>query len=710
MVEPPPGWTAQPAAAASAATADAAAGDAATSRKKRGAQADTVPSFEASPAIVHDSGDRPTDGDRQAVHSEASPAADLAATIDQPIETHLARQQDDAAPTPPRPPQLPKQAADTNDGPVLPGDAWVSANSRQWQQMALIIGGGLTGLLLAVAAFGYIISRGASPDPPIAASDGEGVDDQDQKHDHKQDIDNHANDAGEDGLDAVSPAAADGGDTTPAKVVKPAANDPVASDPGGSTDADSDPDADAVKPDAVKPDGPDKVAGLVNPFDLDAPTRSSPETDPAKPAAPEETPKSTDPLADDLGEFAPFLDDTPLRDLPSLDLLPTAGDAADKPDEPLALVDVPKEPLMPRPAPREVDVAAQLSVPIMGLQFESIPLIDYLRFLAQMSAVPITVDPELALQAPTALATPVSVNLSDSNIRAALEEVLRPRRLALFESEGHLRVAAADAESRVVTYSVGDLVGDGSSLERLADMATELIAPQSWEAAGGASSLKVVDSALVVAAPPATHFQILVFCEKLRLARGLAIKSSSNPGALFDLRSRRERAAAQLAKPLTINFVRPTPLVEIVPRLEKQSGLRILVDWSAIDRQGWNPDGLAVLTADRQPLGEALDAMLDPMDLTWRAVSADVLQITTQEAIAEQPEIEFHSVAGLLEKESPEALIERLEAALGPDHFRDSGGLGVIQFDAPSKCLIALLPQPQQQQLSELLAPTPAAE
>jgi hypothetical protein len=748
MVEPPSGWTERTPAAKASRKAPS----------RRGALADTAPAPLASPASViepaqgnpdvagssairDDARRKDVDADAATMpgeletsaegdHADAAhraAAADLAATIDQPIETQLERERDNSNRRGRQPPALPKKAAPQDSEPVLPGDEWVSSTNRRWQQIALVVGGCLAGLLMAVALFGYAISRGGSSTPQVASGkpqeggspDGEppsGVN-QNEDDDLTDGDSPHENDS--DGAD--SPAAAqdeDGGlrgggvDAGPTSPGDPRSGDPTANS-GDETASDKTDPSSPAEPDAATPVKP---VGPLNPFDLDAPTRPTPSVDPDEPdeRPSGDKPSSADSIAEDLGEFAPFLDDSPLRDLAPLDLVPTSGDAADKAVEDLASVeDVSREPLVPRPEPRDVDVAAQLAVPIMGLQFESVALIDYLRFLSQLSAVPITVEPEALFSARVSPSTPVSIKLTDTSIREALESVLRSHGLGYVESDGHVRVVPPSADGgkpRTVPYSVPDLVGDDFSLNQFAEMVTDLLQSEAWPAKSGGITLNTESQTLVVTASAATHLQMLVLCEKLRIARG-GKKRSSYPDALFDLRTRREQAADNLARPLTINYVRPTPLVEIVARLEKESGLCILIDWQAIAEQGWNPDGEATLIAEGHPLGEALTSMLEPMDLSWRAVSADILQITTAEALAAQGELEFYAVSGLLEKETPDELIARIERLLGGEHFRSGGGCGSLQFDARSKYLVAVLPQPQQVDLTAILkTPPPAAE
>jgi hypothetical protein len=268
------------------------------------------------------------------------------------------------------------------------------------------------------------------------------------------------------------------------------------------------------------------------------------------------------------------------------------------------------------------------------------------------------------------------------------------------------------------------LTADADSLEQLRDLMAELIEPELWTAADAAdpeaddaddddpAATLTADSAkqaLVVAAPERVHFQVLVLCEKLRVARGKS-QRSSYPPQLFALPTRREQAAAKLAVPLSLNYGRPALLVDILARIERDSSVRILVDWQAVEEAGWNPDGLATLTADKQPLGEALSSLLLPMDLAWRVVDGETLQVTTPAVLASRPELEVYPLGELLAGQKPEELLERIRAGLGPHHFRTAGGIGELQYDAGGQCLVAALPQPQHDALVALLREWRAAK
>ena len=71
-----------------------------------------------------------------------------------------------------------------------------------------------------------------------------------------------------------------------------------------------------------------------------------------------------------------------------------------------------------------------------------------------------------------------------------------------------------------------------------------------------------------------------------------------------------------------------------------------------------------------QPLAAALDALLGPLDLTWRIIDGQTLQVVTPERLAEQGEFEFYKVGELINKDlSGEARWRRFGRHLATRRF-----------------------------------------
>jgi hypothetical protein len=256
-----------------------------------------------------------------------------------------------------------------------------------------------------------------------------------------------------------------------------------------------------------------------------------------------------------------------------------------------------------------------------------------------------------------------------------------------------------------VRYTVSDLTGtEKAGLEDLARRLRKLVVPESWQEAGGRGTIAMIDGAWRVVQTDPVHYRILTLCEKLRYARGRPLRSHY-PAATFSLATRLDRAQAKLHEPVTLNFHEPAPLSEIVGQLVEQTGAKIVVDWLALAAEGIPPQVEATLQVDHRPLAEALDNLLGPRGLTYRAVNATTLEVTTLKAVAGRLELEIYSVAKLLSPGvTAEAIQQRIKAESAAASWSDAGGPGVIDFDPPSNCLLVLQSPAVQGEVEKLLA------
>lgn len=350
----------------------------------------------------------------------------------------------------------------------------------------------------------------------------------------------------------------------------------------------------------------------------------------------------------------------------------------------------------PRPEPRKVNLGARLADPILEIEIPDRPLKEVLQLLSNASLVPITIDPDaLALSRITPDA-PVRVKLQNSSMEQVLAEVLKPFRLEAAPINGQLVVTRSRA-MRSIKLPVDDLTGgDAAKTQQLVAMIEALAVPTTWKSAGGEGTIVVEPGSLLVNNTELAYGQAMQVCERLRLARGSRLRNTAFPPEMFALVRRMERAAEKLDLPLTLNFGQPTPLVEILDRLGEETGLQILVDWRAAGEAGWPPDADATVTLDKTPLREGLVQLLGPMDLTYRVVDAKLLQVTTREVLEREPEIEVHPLGELAGSPDDAAeLMERVSPSLSKS--------AVLRYDAPSKSIFALLPQPQQEELARMI-------
>jgi len=564
--------------------------------------------------------------------------------------------------------------------PVLPTDDWTSQSAQHRQQWLLMGGAALAGIVLAVGLFGFWVSRTSNSQPSETTERPEPPKDE-----------------------SNSPAESQAEETPDESEIEVAATDEETNDAVEST-------VEVTEPAVTEPVLPTTDP---EPTEADETTKPASEPDEASvtPAENEKTdemilvPDSTE--TDNESEDAAALSETLDALVPLIDSKPYAmPKPADEANEKKASELEPGDLALnatsaPRPEPREVNVPLRLEDKIPEIEFPEVPLIDFVRFVTSFSTIPITLDPQALALVKVTPRTPVSVRLSDTNVGAVLSAALAPLRLDYVSTGSQLlitRPLPPDGQLREHSHSVVDLVGnDPDQLAELADMIVEMVESGSWEESGGSGTIRHEKSSLEFRQRDTVLFQAIVFCERLRAARGLPPKSNFDP-SLFNLEPRLSQAEKRLATPVTINYIQPASFVRILDRLSAETELNILVEWQSIAELGWSPDGEATVSANNEPVGDVLTKILRPMDLTYRVIDAATIQVTSPIQLDARLDVEFYPVADLLTAEpNADEFAGRLRTELGDVD-------AVLRFDDPSKHLIAALPQPQQRKLADLLS------
>jgi len=403
----------------------------------------------------------------------------------------------------------------------------------------------------------------------------------------------------------------------------------------------------------------------------------------------------------------------PEPELPQLDFgLPEPGPESKEPypepNEPEVFPQTSPSAIIERPALPAVDAEARLADKIPQISLREMPLAEAVGLLAELSGVPITFDAEALSRLGVTARDPITVELSQATIGQALQQVVARRGLATVVEDGQVLITTEPGGHDTLKerpYTVSDLTGsDPASVAELASLVEKLVEPDSWRRRGGRGTIVPEGGALRVVQTDAVHYQILVFCEKLRNARGKPLRSRLDPNR-FTLGTRRSRAAKLLGLPITINFHEPAPLAYIVSYLEELTGADILIDRRSLRAAGWSAQAEATLTSQEQPLASALDALLGPMGLVYRAIDERTLEITTPSALVVRQELEFYPVTSLLDGgRTGASLAAEVKARLAGPTWSDSGGRGELHFDAPSGCLIVLQSQPVQAAVERFLS------
>jgi uncharacterized protein DUF1559 len=369
----------------------------------------------------------------------------------------------------------------------------------------------------------------------------------------------------------------------------------------------------------------------------------------------------------------------------------------------------PEEAPVEQPVESAIPVAQRLQTPLPGISMTNTPLHLAIRAIENYGSLLVTYDLDTMSAMNVALDQPVSEQELDVTVGKALDVVLTSCGLKAVAKDNQLWVTGAAQASetpRTVRYTVADLTSPrgGTPAAELAAWIPRLIAPETWQANGGPGTIQVNNGALEITQTGAVQLQVLVFCERLRVARGLSPRSG-RPARQFPLAARRARAASLLQQPVTINFFRPTALRRVLQELDARCDALVAANWLALAKEGKSPAQPTSLSVAQAPLARVLDQMLQPLGLDYRAVDERTIAVTTRAAADAHFEREFCPILGLLKGgETVPALIDRVRGQVDAGTWQSNGGKGSVQFDEPSGCLIVLQTQRGHVAIEQYLA------
>jgi hypothetical protein len=334
--------------------------------------------------------------------------------------------------------------------------------------------------------------------------------------------------------------------------------------------------------------------------------------------------------------------------------------------------------------------AEQLSMQLESLKVADMPLQRFVEVVSDLADVGVTLDPhelELAGVVPT---QPISIDAKETSVEALLRDVLAKQRLDLMDRDGRIGIALSGADRRkAVVYDVADLAGDADATP-LARMIERFVEPESWKPAGGTGAIAVEGAKLRIEQTQRVRHELLIFIERLRLARGLS-QRSRYPAAMLRVTSPYERLT-KLNERTTFTFLPWARLGDVFRYWEEFSGITVLVDWHALADLELQPSSHISCSANERSWTDALDGILEPLGLGWWAVNAETIQITIRERLADIQRVEFYTVTKQFREQfaSSSALVESLQTQIWGTDANEAHGAEppVIQLDEPSGRLI----------------------
>lgn len=302
----------------------------------------------------------------------------------------------------------------------------------------------------------------------------------------------------------------------------------------------------------------------------------------------------------------------------------------------------------------------QLELTLAAVSYNQVPLHAFLREMSELADTQIGVDEATLFRNGWRLNTPVRLQLENVSVRGALQAVLRPLELDLVVKENYLWIGqpGADEAVHLTRYPIDDLVTKATADADAAELAAQLqrmVPTERW----AAGKLEIVPGALLVTQSTAVHDELIVWFEKLRVARGLPLRTKYDPANAqlrrfaphrYALATRWQLAEPLLSKPVTASFQEPETLGQITDILRRQTDAIVLWDLPALAAAGDSPESLTTFTVGGTSLGTALEQLLDPLGMTVVPLDEMSLLLTTKTAAARRQLTERYSVGRLLEQ------------------------------------------------------------
>jgi hypothetical protein len=356
---------------------------------------------------------------------------------------------------------------------------------------------------------------------------------------------------------------------------------------------------------------------------------------------------------------------------------------------------------MPDAAAAPHRLTDQLAGPVDSLAVTEMPLAHFAQLITDLTDAPISLDPIELATAGISPRQPVSADVAKTTIEKLLRETLAKHRLELTEQGTAASVALTGRDRRrAVEYDVADLAagGDASPIAKLVE---QFVAPETWTDEANGNTVTAAGPKLKIDATQSARHQVLIFCERLRLARGQS-QRSRYPAEQLKTDSPYANLAPTLARHTTYTFLPWSRLADVVAHWQQTSKLTILVDWAALADVDLGPSSpIACSSIDRQ-WQDVFDESLASLGLGWWAVDGETIQITTLDALSDIRRVEFYAIPE--NADDPNAFASTLERELKD---AESQHPAVIHFDTDSARLIVLASPSQHRDLAKRLALSP---
>ena len=583
----------------------------------------------------------------------------------------------------------PKQDPNNSD-PVLPGDQWSSAKSRQQKKMLMIFVATAAVLIFGVGAIvfaamqlgtggandnGQKIAESTNPDNSNPGSDeastnqtGEETTNADSEEKKKplnpdptatsaalkSDPENKNHSVGN-GSKQLIPAADSPRSENESQRSSDTSNNKNGKDTPKNTPKQNTPKSSDEKNDPLNADsGNREVASITNGTDA--------ATDPDVPFEDNKPDAAVKGIFDDINDFAVFETDAELlrarNQFQENDLAGTYGATRF---------------FVERSLKKMPDPDRALKIRIEAVKFQQTTLLEFLDFFYQGTGVSVAVDVTPIILAGIRLDEKFDLLTSGKTFVEILRMVADQRGLQLIENgNSSLILTIPDRDTLIAKeHPASDLVTSKSELQTLMGLMQQYINKETWSQVGGKGIITANEknNSIFVEHFGWAQVRVAEILRHMRAAKGLEI-TSLNPN-LSRNSNRLELANAAKEKTITIVESDPISLSRLLANLAKSHNLHVFINWEATGDK-LLPSGSLPLSIENETVDQIISELAESMKLQVVWHSANVVELTTELGASSNLTFESYDISKSVQPGStPERLLAAIKKLLTENKIAD---------------------------------------
>ena len=353
----------------------------------------------------------------------------------------------------------------------------------------------------------------------------------------------------------------------------------------------------------------------------------------------------------------------------------------------------------------DIDLTRQLQLPCDGLEYQQTPLIRIIRDINRISGIPITFDfQNFTEPSPTSTLIPViDAALSNTDMRGAIEQLVSPLGLTIFQSETGIVVRRPD--SQTVTTQTHDLtpldrLGD-EGLDGLSQVIQAMIGWDSWFAEADRFKIQGSNRELSVTHLPSVQAQVKSFLDRTAAAIEASEDATASVASPAALRTRLANGAAMRDLPADLPITTRETLSRLLDRIYDQTGVHVLINWETLRPHGWSPQ----TSVPGNVSEETFDQLLKQLERSLKArallLDPQTVELTTPADALQRKSVEFYFIADLFEQRfTPERVLQLVQESIAGT---PGGRRSLVIYEPKCRSMIVAAPQSTHQVIETVL-------